>query len=656
MDAKRIWIALALGVASFVSASRVEGQTLPPSGDSFIRSVGANANEGAQTFLRLQNSGNNRALVRFDQAAITSAVGGGNLLSATLELFIELNNDSWGSGREIDVHRLTTDWTETGVTWNCPADSDTSNSSPNCPAQWSGGNFNAAPSATYLQTNGVAGVYVSYDVTADVSAFIGGTPNYGWLVKKRDEAAGGRVEYTSRQGTAGQHPRLVLDVLIIPTSTPTPSPTRTPTNTPTSTPTLTPTPTRTPTFTNTPTNTPTPTPDINCGTMPLVGCRQSTQSDKSLLLIKQSDSSPEKDRLTSKMIKLEATDLAAFGNPLTPDGTTYTFCIYDEAGGIPTMAREAIVPPGGLCDGKQCWKAVGTNGFRYTDKSAAADGINKIILKPGSAGKTKIIIKGKGAGLDAPPVPLAQNQTVIAQLKNNLLDGECWETRFSGPAGKNDDALFKDKNDPPVPTPTPTHTFTVTPTFTPTPAGPTDTPTVTPTSSPTPTGPTPTHTPTPTETPEGGSVCGNGFLEPGETCDNCAPDCQILTCTDSGLDAMFEIHLSIPLGDQATSVTTLVGYQSDAVSIPGTGLVASVQQRITMRPPGTSTFGNDLDYALRVVQTNNGGLEGKLYALTFDRCQQSPTPPTAVDFGCTVEGCSGPFGLINGCTCTVVAP
>jgi hypothetical protein len=356
------------------------------------------------------------------------------------------------------------------------------------------------------------------------------------------------------------------------------------------------------------------------------------------------------------MIGLEATDLAAFGNPLSPAGTTYTFCVYDEDGGVATLALEALIPPGGLCDGSQCWKALDTKGFRYTDKGAAADGISKIILQSGSQGKAKLLIKGKGAELDAPAVPLAQDQTVIAQIKNNLLAGECWETRFSGPANKNDDKLFKDKNDPPAATPTPTDTFTVTPTFTPTPAGPTNTPTITPTTTPTPTGPTPTHTPTPTETPEGGSVCGNGILEPGETCDSCATDCQVLPCSDSGADAMFEIHLSVPFGEQATSVTSLVGYKSNVVSIPGSGLVASVQQRITMRPPGTSTFGNDLDYALRVVQTNNGGLDGKIYALTFDRCQQSPTPPTEADFACSVEGCSGAFGLISGCTCAVVAP
>jgi hypothetical protein len=99
MYIKGISIAVVLAVASVVAgASRAPGQTLPATADSFIRSVGDNANEGSQTFLRIQNSGDNRALVRFDQASIASAIGGGNLLSATLEVFIELNNDSWGSG------------------------------------------------------------------------------------------------------------------------------------------------------------------------------------------------------------------------------------------------------------------------------------------------------------------------------------------------------------------------------------------------------------------------------------------------------------------------------------------------------------------------------------------------------------------------------
>jgi hypothetical protein len=49
-------------------------------------------------------------------------------------------------------------------------------------------------------------------VTADVQAFLTDTGNYGWLIKKTDEGQNGQVDYTARQGTAGNGPRLILVV------------------------------------------------------------------------------------------------------------------------------------------------------------------------------------------------------------------------------------------------------------------------------------------------------------------------------------------------------------------------------------------------------------------------------------------------------------
>src|SRR5262245_31451953 len=47
------------------------------SADTYVRSGAPNTNEGASTFMRLQASGDNRGLVRFDQSDIQSAVGSG---------------------------------------------------------------------------------------------------------------------------------------------------------------------------------------------------------------------------------------------------------------------------------------------------------------------------------------------------------------------------------------------------------------------------------------------------------------------------------------------------------------------------------------------------------------------------------------------------
>jgi len=185
---------------------------LPPVADTYLRSGGPNQNQGTDTFLRVQQSGSNRSLVRFDSTAITSAVGSGSVASARLELYIQANGNNWGSdGRTVDVHRLTANWSEPGATWNCGIDTNPANSSADCNPQWAGGQFADEPSDTVLHTNGLAG-WISFDVTADVRSFLSGTANYGWIVKKTDEGQSGQADYTSREGTADHAPRLVLTV------------------------------------------------------------------------------------------------------------------------------------------------------------------------------------------------------------------------------------------------------------------------------------------------------------------------------------------------------------------------------------------------------------------------------------------------------------
>ena len=483
------WVVAAIVALS--APSYATTTTLSTNGDTYLR--GSNQNDGTKTFLRLRSSGDNRALVQFDQAQILAAMNAGVLISAQLELFIELNNDSWGSsGREIDVHRVTTNWTELGATHNCPIDTDTSNGSPDCPVQWNNGDFAPTATASFLQTNGVTGA-VQFDVTADVQAFISGTNNFGWIVKKLSESAGGVVEYTSRDGTANQEPKLILDIAP-PTSTPTSTPSDTPTATPTNTP------------TNTFTATATFTPDTNCAPQPILGCRQSIQENKSLLLLK--DKSGTKDKLIFKWIKGEATDISVLGDPVVD--TTYSLCLYDETAGVPSLVLETIVPPAGSCNGKPCWKS-NKSGFRFKDTALVNGGIKTITLKSGTTGKSKIVVKGLGGNLNLPPLPLQQDQRVIAQLKNDFMGGQCFEARFSGPAKKNQSDFYKDKGDAPVTfLPTATQTFTFTPTATPVGSAATATATATDTPTSPPGAPTDTPTDTPTPTPTSTPLPGLG--------------------------------------------------------------------------------------------------------------------------------------------------
>jgi hypothetical protein len=58
-------------------------------------------------------------------------------------------------------------------------------------------------------------------------------------------------------------------------------------------------------------------------------------------------------------------------------------------------------------------------------------------------GKARIIVKGRGAQLREPPLPI--DQPVTVQLKSS--DGVCWEAIYSAPALRNQTGRFKDGSD-----------------------------------------------------------------------------------------------------------------------------------------------------------------------------------------------------------------
>src|SRR6266404_2629174 len=101
-----------MGLALSAALAWADTATLTANGDTTVKQGSANTNFGSVITLRVQGSGNNRALVRFDPTQITSAIGNSSLVSATLQLFIETNGGSWPTGGDtVNAHRLTADWT-----------------------------------------------------------------------------------------------------------------------------------------------------------------------------------------------------------------------------------------------------------------------------------------------------------------------------------------------------------------------------------------------------------------------------------------------------------------------------------------------------------------------------------------------------------------
>ncbi len=202
--------------------------TLTSSQDTYVTSEHPNRNNGWKDSMDVARP--MRTLIAFDQAAIENAVGTGTLTRATLRLTIGRAADNWGpSGRTIDVHRMAVAWTEQGATFNCAIDATPGNTTRDCTgtAEWTMAAPGPLPwasprTATALIANGMTGV-IEFEVTADVQAYLTGTPNRGWVVKKTDEEKQGRVVFLTKE--SGSASELVLTVMVGDTTRPSVPPT-----------------------------------------------------------------------------------------------------------------------------------------------------------------------------------------------------------------------------------------------------------------------------------------------------------------------------------------------------------------------------------------------------------------------------------------------
>lgn len=221
---------------------------------------------------------------------------------------------------------------------------------------------------------------------------------------------------------------------------------------------------------------------------------------------------------------------------------------------------------------------------------------------------------------------------------------------------------------PPVETATPSPTPTATSTLSP---SPTSTVSPTPTTSPSPTSlsltPTYTVVPSPTPSPTAiAAICGNGVVEPPETCDDgntitqpptdsCPEDCTILTCSPSPSRVEVAVTFSSPRG--LASIAVLVEYPDGNVQLPGTGDDSSVAARVVNRPSGFLATIFDFDYAVRVGLAGTRALTGsQLFRIQFDLCRDTSPPPVTAYRCRVVEANDTNFQPVTGVTCSVTIP
>jgi hypothetical protein len=168
-----------------------------------------------------------------------------------------------------------------------------------------------------------------------------------------------------------------------------------------------------------------------CASAPVQGCRTPAVAQKAFLRLVQGT-----PRLVWKWTRGAATTVADFGNPTA--ATSYSFCVY----GGSQLLMTATAPAGGTCGGRPCWIAR-SSGFRYSNRLYTPTGVGRLDLRAGVAGQAKINLKGKGALLAVPTLPI-QTLPVTAQLVNST--GTCWAGTFTT-TRRNDAAQFNATSD-----------------------------------------------------------------------------------------------------------------------------------------------------------------------------------------------------------------
>jgi len=132
-----------------------------------------------------------------------------------------------------------------------------------------------------------------------------------------------------------------------------------------------------------------------------------------------------------------------------------------------------------------------------------------------------------------------------------------------------------------------------------------------------------------------------------------SPSSSPVACTPSGKRVRYAVDFTQPVAGPVTTVTTLIGYPADRLSLPGTGHDASTKERITDAPSGAIVGSFDMDSSVRVTLVKSRSLEsGYLFVLEFDQCKGA-TVPRPEDLTCTMEACATSSGLQSGCSCRV---
>jgi len=148
-----------------------------------------------------------------------------------------------------------------------------------------------------------------------------------------------------------------------------------------------------------------------------------------LKLVDQPDDA--QDEITWVWRKGVRTAVQAFGDPYSGYGfgTTYALCLY--MGKAHRLTLSLMAPSGRFCGTGTCWNET-RRGWEYADPSYTPDGIGRVSLKAGGAGRASVLVSGQGEALAFPTPPLLPLRTpVTVQLQ--ATNGQCWGAVYKRP-------------------------------------------------------------------------------------------------------------------------------------------------------------------------------------------------------------------------------
>jgi len=202
-------VSLGMVVLLSVIAAAVDTAIQPPGKDAYVDQASATTNFGSATSLIVDGktpalTGPSAKLKRTFVAFGLSSIPSGSIInSAKLQLFMY---DDPSLSLPLEVHRITGSWTEAGITWNTQ------------PA-------NTTLATTVNLTGTTDNIFLSFDVTADVQAFVDGTAtNNGWRIADKNEGDSGGgdrlAKFCSKEATTSdpdadcttaRFPKLLID-------------------------------------------------------------------------------------------------------------------------------------------------------------------------------------------------------------------------------------------------------------------------------------------------------------------------------------------------------------------------------------------------------------------------------------------------------------